>query len=256
MIPRAAVSLPLAGAALPAAQGRPRPRAAGSVILAFRPAVERRVAATLPGPAQRMDIDRLSDEELIDRARRSGPGSEVGEACLAALYERHYPKVAAWCLRLSGDRHEAADLAQDVFLRVHERLASFRGESRFSTWLYTVTRSVVINRGTAARRRETSPLDEEGAAEPVEPAPSAEETAARREIAQAFRRAFAADLEPIEAQALYLHFVDGLTLPVVTDLLGLTNKSGAKALIVAGGRKLRRRFGPWLSRQSARGARR
>ncbi len=201
-----------------------------------------------------MDSDRLSDEDLLERARRAGTAPEVAEASLAALYERYYPKVAGWCLRLSGDRHEAADLAQDVFLRVHERLASFRGESRFSTWLYTVTRSVVINRGTAARRRETLPLDE-GIAEPVEPAPSAEEAAARREIAQAFRRALAADLAPLEAQALYLHFVGGLSLPAVTDLLGLTNKSGAKALIVAGGRKLKRRFGRWLSSQLSGGVR-
>jgi RNA polymerase sigma-70 factor, ECF subfamily len=196
-----------------------------------------------------MDLDRLSDEELIERGKRSG-----SEAALAVLYERYHPKVAAWCLRLSGNREEAADLAQEVFLRVHERLGSFRGESRFSTWLYTVTRSVVINRGVAARRRETSPLDEEGAPEPVEPAPSAEETASRAEIALALREAMARDLEPLEAKALYLHFVDGLSLPAVTDLLELTNKSGAKALIVSGGRKLKRRFGRWLARQAGQGA--
>lgn len=199
-----------------------------------------------------MDFDRLSrlsDEELIERGKRPG-----GEAALAVLYERYHPKVAAWCLRLSGNREEAADLAQEVFLRIHERLSSFRGESRFSTWLYTVTRSVVINRGVAARRRETSPLDEEGAPEPVEPAPSAEETASQAEIALALREAMARDLEPLEARALYLHFVDGLSLPAVTDLLELTNKSGAKALIVSGGRKLKRRFGRWLARQSGQGA--
>lgn len=211
----------------------PRSAAGPSGILAVKP----------------MDLDRRSDEELIERGRRPG-----GEAALAELYQRYHPKVAAWCLRLSGDRQEAADLAQEVFLRVHERLASFRGESRFSTWLYTVTRSVVINRGVAARRRETSPLDEEGRPEPVEPAPSAEETASRAEIAQAFREAMARDLEPLEARALYLHFVDGLSLPAVTDLLALTNKSGAKALVVSGGRKLKRRFGRWLARQERQGA--
>jgi RNA polymerase sigma factor (sigma-70 family) len=197
-----------------------------------------------------MDLELLSDEELIERARGAGGDAD---ALLAALYERYYPKVAGWCLRLSGDRQAAADLAQEVFLRVHERLGGFRGESRFSTWLYTVTRSVVINRGTAARRRETRPLDDEGLPEPVEPAPGAEETAARGEIARALREAMARDLEPLEARALYLHFVDGLSLPAVTDLLRLTNKSGAKALIVSGGRKLKRRFGRWLGRQSAAG---
>src|SRR5436305_14367138 len=69
-----------------------------------------------------MDLDRLSDEELIERARREAAHAD---ACLAVLYRRYYPKVAAWCLRIGGDRQEAADLAQEVFLRVHERLDGF-----------------------------------------------------------------------------------------------------------------------------------
>jgi RNA polymerase sigma-70 factor (ECF subfamily) len=194
-----------------------------------------------------MDLDNLSDEELIARARRE-PGAS--DAALAVLYRRFYPKVAAWCLRLSGDRQEAADLAQEVFLRIHERLASFRGESRFSTWLYTVTRSVVINRGQAARRRQMDPLDEAEAAEPVEPAPGADAEMEKDQIARELRRAMERDLEPMEAKVLYLHYVDGISLPALTDLLRLDNKSGAKAYVVSGGRKLKRRFGRWLARQS------
>jgi RNA polymerase sigma-70 factor (ECF subfamily) len=180
-----------------------------------------------------MDFDRCTDEELIDQARRA-PGA-VAEACLATLYERFYPKVGAWCLRICGDRQEAADLAQEVFLRVHERLGSFRGESRFSTWLYTVTRSVAINRGIAARRRETQDLDDDSVPEPVEPTAAADEELARGQIAAALRDAMARDLEPMEARVLYLHPVDGMPLAAITDLLQLANKSGAKAYIVSGG---------------------
>jgi RNA polymerase sigma-70 factor (ECF subfamily) len=199
-----------------------------------------------------MDLESLSDEELVERARRE-PGT-VADACLAVLYRRFYPKVAAWCLRLSGDRQEAADLAQEVFLRVHERLASYRGESRFSTWLYTVSRSVVINRGQAARRRQTDPLDEVEGMEPVEPSPGAEQEMEKGQIARALRQALESDLEPLEAKVLYLHYVDGVSLPALTQILGLENKSGAKALVVSGGRKLKRRFGRWLARQSAGGS--
>jgi RNA polymerase sigma-70 factor, ECF subfamily len=201
-----------------------------------------------------MDLDRLTDEELIERARHPTAGAGSMDDCLAVLYRRYYPKVAAWCLRIGGDRQEAADLAQEVFLRVHERLGSFRGESRFSTWLYTVTRSVTINRGIAARHRQTDPLDEEGAPEPVEPSPGAEELVEKGEIAAALREAMARDLEPLEAKVLYLHYVDGVPLAGITSMLGLENKSGAKAYIVSGGRKLKRRFGRWLARQSAGGA--
>jgi len=201
------------------------------------------------------DLDELSDEELIALARQPGETPLAVEASLAVLYRRWYPKVAAWCLRLSGDREEAADLAQEVFLRVHGRLGSFRGESRFSTWLYTVTRSVVINRGQAARRRQTDPLDEmDAAAEPVEPSPGADRELEQGEILAALRQAMARDLDPVEARVLYLHYVDGITLPALTDLLKLDNKSGAKAYVVSGGRKLKRRFGRWLARQSSGGS--
>ena len=200
-----------------------------------------------------MDLDRLSDEELIERARANAADAATADACLAGLYRRYYPKVARWCLRISGDRQEAADLAQEVFLRVHDRLDSFRGDSRFSTWLYTVTRSVAINRGVAARRRETDALDEEGMPEPVEPSPGADEMAEKGQILAAFRDAMARDLEPLEAKVLYLHYVDGVPLAGIAEMLNLQNKSGAKAYIVSGGRKLKRRFGRWLARQSAGG---
>jgi RNA polymerase sigma-70 factor (ECF subfamily) len=197
-----------------------------------------------------MDLDRLSDEELIERARCD---AGAADACLAVLYPRYYSKVAGWCLRISGDRQAAADLAQEVFLRVHDRLDGFRGDSRFSTWLYTVTRSVAINRGVAARRRETDALDEEGMPEPVEPSPGADEMAEKGQILAAFREAMERDLEPLEAKVLYLHYVDGVPLAGITEMLSLQNKSGAKAYIVSGGRKLKRRFGRWLARQSAGG---
>jgi RNA polymerase sigma factor (sigma-70 family) len=200
-----------------------------------------------------MDLDRLSDEELIKRARSESGHRAETDACLAVLYRRYYPKVAGWCLRISGDRQGAADLAQEVFLRVHERLGGFRGDSRFSTWLYTVTRSVAINRGVAARRRETDPLDQEGMPEPVAPEPGADEMAEKGQILAAFRVAMERDLEPLEAKVLYLHYVDGVSLAGITEMLNLQNKSGAKAFIVSGGRKLKRRFGRWLARQSAGG---
>jgi RNA polymerase sigma-70 factor (ECF subfamily) len=198
-----------------------------------------------------MDLDRLSDEELIEQARRAAPGAS--DTFLSTLYRRYQPKVAAWCLRICNDREEAADVAQEVFLRVHERLGSFRGDSRFSTWLYTVTRSVAINRGVAARRRQAGALDDEGVPEPVDPAPGAEREVEQGQILAAFREAMERDLEPLESKVLYLHFVDGMSLAAITELLALDNKSGAKAYIVSGGRKLKRRFGKWLARQSAGG---
>jgi RNA polymerase sigma-70 factor, ECF subfamily len=195
-----------------------------------------------------VSLQRCGDEELIARAR-SAPAVEA-EACLEHLFRRHYPKVAGWCLAICRDRDEAADLAQEVFLRVHDRLHSFRGQSRFSTWLYTVTRRVAINRGIAAQRRQVERLAEVEVPELVDPAPGAADAAERGEIAARLRQAMERDLEPTEARVLYLHYVDGLKLAAITSLMDLRNKSGAKAFVVSGRRKLERRFGRWLARQT------
>jgi RNA polymerase sigma-70 factor (ECF subfamily) len=198
-----------------------------------------------------MDLLQLSDEELLERARRRDDPAAAG-AARDALFRRYHPRVASWSLRFCGDREAAADLAQEVLLRVHERLDTFRGESRFSTWLYTVARRVAINRGEAAARHRASSLDEV-AAEPVDPAEGADTAVAREQVLDAFREAMRRDLDPTEAKVLYLHYVDGMTLPAITDHLGLDNRSGAKAYVVAARRKLDRRFGSWLRREGVLG---
>src|SRR5712692_2706390 len=97
-------------------------------------------AAILP----RMSLGDLSDEELLAQYARRADGSR--DAIVNELFERHYERVARWCLRFAGDRDAAADLAQDVFLKAHRHLGSFRGASRFSTWLYTIVRNEALNR--------------------------------------------------------------------------------------------------------------
>lgn len=198
-----------------------------------------------------VDLDRLSDEQLIERARRAP--EEEGRMLLDTLYRRAYPKVARWCLRICGGRQEATDVAQEVFLRVHDKLDDFRLDSRFSTWLYVVTRNVAINRGIAANRGRATSLDQDTLHELEDQKPTPEERAETGEIAARLRRAMREDLEPLEAKVLYLHYVNGITLPALTERLGLSNKSGAKAYLVAGKRKLERKFGRWLAVQSMTG---
>lgn len=187
------------------------------------------------------DLERSSDNDLIEAARRA-PAARA-ERCLAVLYRRHYRRVAYWCLKISGNREEAADLAQEVFLRVHARLDSFRMESAFSTWLYMVTRSVAINRGKAAQRQPLKVAIEPDGVDPVDPSPDAAETLGHNETLDRVRLVMQTKLEPLEAKVLYLHHADGMTLPAITRLLALDNKSGAKAYIVSGIRKLKRHLG-------------
>lgn len=250
----------------PFAGGWPFPDGAGRASSPARPArgagvsLPRRVTpgtswlrpATIANEACSVDLTQLTDEQLIERSREVS-GAEAQD-CLQVLYRRFYPRVSYWCWKICGDREQATDLAQDVFLRVHSRIGSFRFEARFSTWLYQVTRSVAINRGMAARLRRTASLDEENRPDIADDAPSPAETVINDQIVERFRQAIARDLEPLEARILYLHYADGLTVDGITALLGLANKSGAKAYLVSAKRKLKRRFGRWLEVPAPGGA--
>ena len=79
-----------------------------------------------------------SDAELIARAQRGD------EEAFAALFEAHKRRVYSLCLRMTGDTAEAEDLAQEAFLQLFRKIATFRGESAFSTWLHRLVVNVVL----------------------------------------------------------------------------------------------------------------
>ncbi|WP_300512658.1 RNA polymerase sigma factor [Aliiroseovarius sp.] len=70
----------------------------------------------------------------------------------AMLLTRHYDRLFAFAFRLSGSRPEAEDLTQDICAVLPAKLATFRGEARFSTWLYRVAVNAMHDR----RRRMAS----------------------------------------------------------------------------------------------------
>lgn len=94
--------------------------------------------------------------EVIEACKRGQP--EAFEE-LIRLTQRD---VYSLCLRLTGNPHDAADVTQDTYIRLMRSIKSFRGEAKFSTWLYQVTSSVAISslRKRARRRGEVS-LDAE-----------------------------------------------------------------------------------------------
>ena len=85
-----------------------------------------------------------TDEALAARAR-SGDRS-----ALQLLLERHHETAFRFSYRLLGSRADAQDVAQDICIRLVERIVSFRGDSRFSTWLY----QMVMNACRDYRRRQ------------------------------------------------------------------------------------------------------
>jgi len=97
-------------------------------------------------PTRVMDEQRSEEWTLVSRAR------EGDLAAFEALYRKHVRRVYALCLRLSGNAALAEELTQEAFVRAWKKLAQFRGESAFSTWLHPL----VVNVALAERRSRCS----------------------------------------------------------------------------------------------------
>lgn len=87
--------------------------------------------------------------DLVRRAQMGDPDAFEG------LYHEHVDRIFALCLRMCRNGERAEELTQDVFVRAWQKLGSFRGESRFSTWLHRLAVNVVLQaRRSEGRRRD------------------------------------------------------------------------------------------------------
>ena len=134
-----------------------------------------------------------------------------------ALYRSHVDRVYGICLRMCGERGEAERLTQDAFVRLWKRIASFRGESEFSSWLYRLTVNVVLEDSRSARRR-IARVDtvENPAFYDRGHAPEAEHTESRIELEAAI-----AELPPGARHVLVLHDVQGYKHEEIAKLMGI-----------------------------------
>jgi RNA polymerase sigma-70 factor (ECF subfamily) len=89
-------------------------------------------SVSLPDPAD------TSDAAVLARAQAGD------HHAFAQLYSVHKRRVYSLCLRMLGNVAEAEDLTQESFLQLHRKIATFRGDSAFSTWLHRLTINVVL----------------------------------------------------------------------------------------------------------------
>ena len=78
------------------------------------------------------------DNEIIDKVLRGD------QSLYAHLVKRYQNFVFTIALRYTPNREDAEEIAQDVFVKAYRSLADFRGESKFSTWLYTIVTTTCI----------------------------------------------------------------------------------------------------------------
>jgi RNA polymerase sigma-70 factor, ECF subfamily len=189
-----------------------------------------------------MPLDHLADEELAERYRQAADPAER-EQCVDLLFRRNYARIARWCLRFTPERETAADLAQEVFAKAYQNMQSFQGQSKFSTWLFSIARNHCLN-FVKARSRQATELRAEGDEDLLmevqdqgeTPYVAAERASSAREIEKLLNQG----LDETEKVVFSLHYGEDVPLDAITEMLKLQNASGAKAYIVSAKRKLAR----------------
>lgn len=142
---------------------------------------------------------------------------------LVKEYEKNVYNLA---LRMVGNSEDAADMSQEAFIKAYNSLTSFRGDSKFSVWLYRIVSNVCLDYLRSRGRRQTVSLSAENDdGEDVEidiadETQSPERLLDRRLTRDAVRRGLAA-LPPEHRQILLLREIQGLSYDEIADALGI-----------------------------------
>jgi RNA polymerase sigma-70 factor, ECF subfamily len=162
----------------------------------------------------------MSDVALAARAMQ-GDDASFGE-----LADRYRPAVFATALRVSGDRTEAADIAQEALVQAFLGIRSLEAPRAFAPWLRTLAERTAQRHSSGWRRRRATeePLDADLWPAPDETGPATH--ALRRETSDVVWRAVST-LEPEDAEIVAMRYLSDLTLETIAGYLGLT-RDGAK----------------------------
>jgi RNA polymerase sigma-70 factor (ECF subfamily) len=155
----------------------------------------------------------VQDEQTLVEALKHGDAKAFETFVLTYQH-----RVFGIALRMLGDRSEAEDVAQEAFLRVFRSIREFRGESKLSTWLYSITSRLCLNRLKSGerRRREGAAVLARIANGHPDPAESLEES----ELEQAVRQAIA-ELDEDRRIVVVLRDLHGLSYEEIAEALDL-----------------------------------
>ena len=174
-------------------------------------------------------LELVAERRLIRRLQK---GDDRAFQEFVNLYQT---RVFNLVFRMLGDRQEAEDIAQDVFISVFRHLSRFRGESRLYTWIYRIASNACKNRIKYLRGRQfhrkvelklessttaTSPRDQINAALQSN-YPSPEDAARNSDLQQRIERALNS-LDEDQRLLIVLRDIEGLSYQDIIDVTGLT----------------------------------
>jgi len=134
-----------------------------------------------------------------------------------ALYRQHGPRIYSLACRMAGSAQEGEDLLQEIFLQVHRKLGTFRGDAALGTWIYRLAMNqcldFVRSRQTRMKLVTDALTDDAG----LEPAAPRDTPVARLDLERAVQR-----LPNGYRAAFVLHDVEGLDHKQIAEMLGIS----------------------------------
>lgn len=162
---------------------------------------------------------RREDAALLVRLRQGDPDA------FEALVRMHQDRLYDFCVRMVGDREEAHDLVQEVFVSVHQNVRRFREDAKLSTWLFRITKNHCINRLKYLKRRgrgrseefdESSALWVDGPDAPPAPDAALDSARERARVQWAISQ-----LEPDARMLVALRDIEGLSYDEIIEITEL-----------------------------------
>jgi RNA polymerase sigma-70 factor (ECF subfamily) len=174
-----------------------------------------------------MNAPNVDGQDAQDMARLVAGG----DAALNDLMERHAEKLFHYLFRSLQDEADAADLAQETFVRVYQNRARFDARQKFSTWLYAIASNLVRDRFRWRSRHRQVSIDAENEATGNDfreklsgHGPSPSESLQAEERAEAVRRAVAALPEELRLPLILAEY-EGRSQAEIGEILGCTPKA-------------------------------
>ena len=167
-----------------------------------------------------------------------------------ALVNRHQRPVLNFVFRFLGDRAEAEDLTQEVFLRVWKSSKNYKPDAKFTTWLYRIAINLCINRQKALRMRRWFSVSEthsqkQNSEEAIFPDEGSETVSAENHLinSEQSRRLLNAlnDLPTSQRLAIVLKIYDGLSYHEISQLMN-RSVSAVDSLLIRAKKNLRKKL--------------
>ncbi|HQW52276.1 MAG TPA: sigma-70 family RNA polymerase sigma factor, partial [Tepidiformaceae bacterium] len=170
-------------------------------------------------------MDQASEASLVELAKAGD------QHAFAELYNRYFDPVYDFVARMTRDRDEAADIAQDTFLKAMNALGGLQKGASFKSWVFTIARNTALNRLEKASRTRPLAYSGEDGEEVTFDVVDTDRFADPEEAAQASAIASlvweaAAGLDPKQLSLLDLHLRQGLDSAEIADVLGVTKNNG------------------------------